>query len=325
MAKKIVGIDFEPNAINTSLVTLGKRRHFNSVVSTPITGAIDETGRILDPVAVSECLKEIWKKNRYTTKKVALGIGSSQALVRPITVPEMSQGELKQALPTLVAGLIPVAVENLILDFYPIEQVIVDNQANAKGLLLAAPKESIYALVSTVEKAGLQPASLDLNALSLLRYFAGTADRERNAVYVFASRSVLHLIVTEMGVPSLVRSIPLSAAKSAGDLAAKSFPEYLASQAVADQISREVTQTVQYFQQTHASQSLDLIYLVGISFSEANFSDILKNTISVPVKSIFKSAMSHSSSNKDSVVNLNAYDEYSTAIALAMASGVIDG
>lgn len=321
MAKKIIGIDFEPNAITTSLVTLGKRKQFNSVISTPITGAIDDAGRILDPVAVSECLKEIWKKQKYGTKKVALGIGSSQVLVRPITVPELPVGELRQTLPALVAGQIPVAVENLILDFYPIEPVIVDNQASARGLLLAAPKETIYALVSTVEKAGLSVSSIDLNALSLLRYFAGTADRDKNAVYVFASRSVLHLIVTEMGVPSLVRSISISAAKVA-DAEKSSFAEYLSSQPVADQISREITQTVQYFQQTHASQNLDLIYLVGISFSEANFADLLKNTVSVPVKSIFKSALSHSRSNKDSLTNLNSYDEYSTAIALAMASGV---
>lgn len=326
MAKYIIGIDFEPNTINTALVTLGKRVAFNSVVSTAVQAGIDETGKITDPQAVSEALKVIWKTNKYSSKSVALGIGSSQALVRPITIPLMSKSETRAKLPELVADLIPVSVENLILDFYPIEPVEVDGQEQVRGLLLAAPKETIFSLVASVEKAGLTPISIDLNALSLLRFFAGSPDKTRNAVYVFASRSICHLVVTEKGVPSLVRSIPIGSRAQSEDAAEKlSFPEFLASSQVADTITREVTQTVQYFQQTHIDTKLDVVYLVGVSFAEAKFADLLQKSTTIEVQNIFKSAFSHSRQNKESVTDLVGYDEYSTAIALAMTSEVHNG
>lgn len=326
MAKYIIGIDFEPNTINTALVTLGKRVTFNSVISTPVQAGIDETGKVTDPLAVSEALKVIWKTNKYSTKNVALGIGSSQALVRAITIPLLTKTETRQQLPTLVADLIPVAVDNLILDFYPIEPVEEDGQARVRGLLLAAPKETIFALVASVEKAGLTPVSIDLNALSLLRFFAGTPDKTRNAVYVFASRSICQLVVTEKGVPSLVRSIPLTQRNQAEEQGVKvSFPEFLASTPVADTISREITQTVQYFQQTHIDTKLDVVYLVGVSFAEAKFADLLQRSTTIEVQNIFKSAFSHSRQNKESVTDLVGYDEFSTAIALAMTSEVHNG
>lgn len=328
MAKYIIGVDFEPDTINTALVTLGKRVVFNGVVSTAVQAGIDETGKVIDPQAVSDSLKAIWKTNKYASKNVALGIGSSQALVRPLTIPQMTKSEIRQKLPELVADLIPVSVENLILDFYPIEPIEVDGQKQVRGLLLAAPKETIFALVASVEKAGLTPVSIDLNALSLLRFFAGAPDKERNAVYVFASRSICHLVVTEKGVPSLVRSIPLGAqfrAQSEDQPAKISFPAFLASAQISETITREISQTVQYFQQTHIDTKLDVVYLVGVSFAEANFADLLQKSTSIEVQNIFKSAFSHSRQNKESVTDLVGYDEFSTAIALAMTSEVHNG
>ena len=333
MAKKIVGVDFEPNFINTALVSQGRGASLEFLKSTSVTAGLDDRGRIVNRELVAESLKEIWAKNGYKTKRVALGLASSQVFVRTVTVPKANLKQLQADLPSHISGILPIDPQSLILDFYPIEEVQTEGRPEIRGLVLAAQKGAVESLVSSAEMAGLSVESIDLTAFSLLRYYAAGLDKSGAALYVFASRSLLHLIVTRDGMPELVRSVPISgfapvivpAATTSDSYAsggAKGKTKSTVEHSYPDNsglISREVLDTIRYYQQSGTDRVVQAIYLAGISLNRNEYAAKLQSETNAPVFPLYRAGFEAMSENSFAgIENISELDDLAACIALGM-------
>jgi type IV pilus assembly protein PilM len=337
MAKKIVGVDFEPNFINTALVTQGRDSSLEFLKSTSVTSGLDDRGRIINREKIAEALKEIWTANGYKTKRVALGLASSQVFVRTVNVPKQDLKQLQADLPAHIAGILPIDPQSLILDFYPIEEVVTDGRPEIRGLVLAAQKGAVESLVSSAEMAGLTVESIDLTAFSLLRYYASDLDKSGAVLHVFASRSLLHLIMTKDGMPELVRSVPISGfapvlvepvvteteasaedapAKGKGAKAKASATQFVDNSAV---VTREVLDTIRYYQQSGTDRAVQSILLAGISLNRNDYATKLQTETGVTVLPLYRAGFEdvseHSFAGIDSIADL---DDLAACIALGM-------
>ncbi|MCW2496935.1 type IV pilus assembly protein PilM [Jatrophihabitans sp.] len=200
-----IGLDIGSTSIRAVEVARTKDRpvinNFGQALLPP--GAV-EGGVVKDERAVSAALKQLWTSQGFSTRNVALGVTHQQVVVREIEVSNLPPKEMRQALPFQVRDVLPLPVDEAILDFYPLEEPGTND--TVIGLLIAAPKEAVSQLVRAVERAGLHVESVDLSVFAALRA-AAHLDSDAEAVIDIGANGT-NIVIHEGGVPRIVRSIP---------------------------------------------------------------------------------------------------------------------
>lgn len=171
-------------------------------------GAVEDAAVVSVPT-VSGAIKQLWHEGKFSTKDVVMGIGSSTTAVREIDVPSLPMNQLRLSLPFQVQEMLPMPVDEAILDFYPGAQFDGAQGRMVRGLLVAATKRAVGANVEAAERAGLRPQVVDLNALALLRSAKVTQRTEPVVATVDIGGSITTVAISDRGVPRLVRVITL--------------------------------------------------------------------------------------------------------------------
>ena len=161
-------------------------------------------GVVKDERAVTNALRQLWTAHDFGSKSVVLGVSHQQVVVREVEISNLPPKELRQALPFLVRDVLPLPVEEAMLDFYRLEEA--GNADTVRGLLIAAPKEAVVDTVRAVERAGLHVEQVDLSCFAALRA-AAHPNRDTEAVIDIGARTTNIIIHTD-GVPHIVRTIP---------------------------------------------------------------------------------------------------------------------
>lgn len=209
MASTIVGLDFGRGVIRAAEV-LGAasvrptlvRYHQIAVPTTAL-----DRGEVLDRDTVVAALKQLWIQGGFKTRKVIVGVGNTRVLVRELAVPMAPINRIRESLPFQVQDILPVPVNEALLDFYPIAHGDEEGRPVIQGLLVAAVKESVLALVETVEAAKLVPVDVDLIPFALSRaLLVGPAAQGSVALVHIGAASTMITIAVD-GIPHFVRII----------------------------------------------------------------------------------------------------------------------
>ena len=122
-ATTLIGLDIGSTSIRAVEATLTKDRpminNFGQAVLPP--GAV-VGGVVKDEKAVTAALRQLWTSRDFSTKSVVLGVTHQQVIVREIDLANLPAKERRQALPFLVRDILPLPVEQALLDFYPLEK-----------------------------------------------------------------------------------------------------------------------------------------------------------------------------------------------------------
>ena len=206
-----IGLDIGSSAVRTVQLRHGRRgaklEHIGQV-QLP-TGAVRD-GEIIEPDVVVAALKQLWHTFRLRSRKVAVGLANQQVVVRRLDLPFMTEAELRASLPLQVDGLIPIPVDQAVLDFCMLGERRGDNgERQVRILLVAAQREMVDALLDVVRRARLQPVAIDLDAFAALRSLTTTdmlADTGAE-ILVDVGSTVTDLIVHHNGAPHFVRTV----------------------------------------------------------------------------------------------------------------------
>jgi type IV pilus assembly protein PilM len=220
MSKNIVGIDIgnsSVRAVELKNADKGKPVVVNFHEVELPQGSV-RRGEVLEPQAVSAALKRLWSTGGFTTKDVILGMGGPRVLSRDLAMPKAPLGRIKEALPFHVQDLLPVPVDEAILDFYPIAEFEGDNGTMVSGLLIAAIKEAVAANIAAVTGAGLRPVQVDLIPFALVRALAPVGGATGLTAVVSIGANTTNVVIAHDGVPHFVRIIPSGGADITGAL-----------------------------------------------------------------------------------------------------------
>ena len=88
----------------------------------PLSPGAVSNGEIRDPGAVSEALRELWRRGRFRSKEVILGVANQRVVVREVLVPWLEDKELRASLPYQVQEYVPISLEEAVLDFHVLEE-----------------------------------------------------------------------------------------------------------------------------------------------------------------------------------------------------------
>lgn len=166
-------------------------------------------GEVLDSGLVILSLKQMFKEMKFGTKQVVLGVGNQRVLVRDVKLPKMNADDMREALPLQVEGLLPVSVEESVLDFYPIAEVDGKDGPEISGLLVAAIRDIVETNVKAVSKAELTPVAVDLVPFAIARLYNTQAVADETVALLHIGSSTSYTVIVRNQIPVFVRIIPI--------------------------------------------------------------------------------------------------------------------
>lgn len=208
-----VGLDIGSEAVRAAVVDVSKSAPvLKRFADMPLPPGSVVAGEIVDEGAVGEAIVALWKRAGLPKKRVVVGIANQRVIVRQVDVPHLEEEELVDALPFQVEDVIPIPVEEAVLDFVPLEEFNTpDGDLMLSILVVAAPREMVDSLVELVRGAGLQVASIDLQAFGLVRAAFGTdltlgGEGPQGLLDIGATMS--QIAVVRGGITRFVRVLP---------------------------------------------------------------------------------------------------------------------
>ena len=209
MGRSVVGLDIGTTAVRGAEVSVRRGQvvldRFAQVALPP--GAVVE-GEVAEPEAVAATLKVLWRRARFGSRRVVMGVANQRVVVRLVDLPWMEPSELRRSLRFQVQEYIPIPVDEAELDFDVLGEHETGGQRLMRVLLVAAQKEMVDGHVRAGMRAGLEPVGIDLTPFALVRSLApagATPLAETGEALVDVGAKVTNIVVHAGGVPRFVR------------------------------------------------------------------------------------------------------------------------
>jgi type IV pilus assembly protein PilM len=195
-----IGLDVGPDRI--SVIWLNERRKGYQIrkygcIDIP-TGYVNG-GIINDPEKLGELINILVERLGFRGQKVATAISGPQIYMRFITVPKMKLKDLKAAAYYKASTFLPLPVEEIVMDIYPLRYYQERGSNWCELFFLAVPKQSVKFLQKALEIAGLKPGVVEIEPLSLMRAWGGDPKGVIAVSHVTSSK--LNLSVFINGAP----------------------------------------------------------------------------------------------------------------------------
>lgn len=201
----------------------------------PLEAGLIVNGVVADEEKLAALIKQQFQFLRLGEKQVILGLTGLNSLYRIVSLPQIPDNLLAEAVAHEAERVMPVAINDVYLSY----QVIPGKTGERRVFLAAHPKAATDSLVRTMRRAGLEPYMMDLAPLALSR----TVNLER-AVLVNVRGANLDIVVIADKIPPVLRSLPLP-----GE--AESITEKLTA------IAEEVERTIAFYNQSQPENQLD--------------------------------------------------------------------
>lgn len=143
----------------------------------PLAPDVFHEGEVLDAEALAAALKSLFNDHKLS-KRVRLGIGNQQVVVRTVRLPVIEDPkEMEAAVRFQAQEQIPMPLDQAVLEHQVIGGVPAEEGAapQVDVVVVAARREMISSFLDTVRRAGLEPTGIDLSAFAMIRALADGA------------------------------------------------------------------------------------------------------------------------------------------------------
>lgn len=164
------------------------------------------------PVLAAQ-LKEMIQEHRIKTKQVVAGLAGKGVAARRLTLPNISEEEIQEAIRWQAAELFPFSLGDAMLAFQIISKDDGGGQAKQEVLIAAATRETVMEHIEVLQEAGLEPIGLlaEPHALEQFWRTANLGEDEEGAIAVLdlgSHKSNIH--VFQGGELQFSRYVPTS-------------------------------------------------------------------------------------------------------------------
>jgi type IV pilus assembly protein PilM len=217
VSRTLIGLDVGTTAVRAAELRFGRGKpslvRFAQVALEP---GVVVAGEVVDAAAVGAALKRLWRDGGFTSRRVITGVAGPRVVSRTTDLPAMSDDDLRSSLPFQVQELIPIPLDEAVIDHQVLETYLDDEGAErARVLVVAAHRDLLRSLMAALEVGGLEPERIDIIPFALIRAlhandFAelGRPDGATAEAIVDVGGGITNVVVHEHGVPGFIRSLP---------------------------------------------------------------------------------------------------------------------
>ena len=228
-------------------------------------GVVSE-GLIADGSRLGLALDALFSKHQARRHGVIVSLSGLRSVTRLINIPRMKPSLVSAAIEQEAKRELPVPVETLYLHW----QSIAFTEQEQKFFLLGIPREFINANVATLRQCRVEPRSMDLKPLALVR-----AVNKDEAIVADLEASSLDIVMVVGGIPVIMRSLVLR--------------QGLSLQEAASRLVEELSRTVRYYNSIDPSRPLPNttpLYLTGKLGREAEVSKLVASGVDFKIEGL---------------------------------------
>jgi type IV pilus assembly protein PilM len=308
-AKALVGLDIGSSAVKAvELKASGKTYKVTGFGTEPLPPDSIVDGAIIDGAAVADAIRRLFDGRNIKTKDVAASLSGNAVIVKKISLPIMSEGELAESIYWEAEQYIPFDIQDVNLDYQILDR---GDAASGKGtmdvLLVAAKKEKIADYTGVIAQAGRTAVVVDVDAFALQNAYEVNYGVDGHAVIVLlnagASATNINILQGDQSVFTRDISIGGNAYTEAlqrelnlpfetADALKRGLPVDGVTyedarpvlRAVTENVMLEIQKTFDFFKATAASDKIDRIMLSGGASRAEGFTEMLGERFEAPVE-----------------------------------------
>jgi type IV pilus assembly protein PilM len=256
MAKKATTLFIRDTSINL-LVMKGEK--VDKWATVPLEPGLVSQGLIVDEAQVADRVKQLFRDTGVKADKVITGLSGHDSLYRIITLPELPDSVLPEAIKREAKRTIPTPLDEV---YFSYQRLPSPTKGESRVFLITFPRNLVDALIRTLHQAGVKPYVMDLAPLALCRI-----PNEPRAMIVNARLDHLDVIVVTDRLPQVIRRLILP-----GD--AESLEERLPL------IAEEFNRTVAFYNSGHMETPLDTTVPVFVCGELAEKPEVWQSVVS---------------------------------------------
>lgn len=155
---------------------------------------------------ISEAIKEMFEEARISTRKVNTSLSGENVVARYLSLPKMTDDELKKAVVYELEDHIPFKADEVYTNYY-----ILGDEPNSKNrmkvFLVATKKEPLDNMVKVIREAKLEPEVVTMDALAIKNtfYFNYPSKDQTNIALLNIGDKITNILITREQIPYFVR------------------------------------------------------------------------------------------------------------------------
>jgi type IV pilus assembly protein PilM len=172
----IAGLDIEAGSIAATEVEVNGSVRVKAMAIEPLTPGVFHEGEVVDPDALAVALKALFGRHKLS-KRVRLGIGNQQVVVRTVRLPAIEDPkEMDAAVRFQAQEQMPMPLDQAVLEHQVVGGVPAEEGGSPQVdvVVVAARREMVSSFVGPLRSAGLEPVGVDLSAFAMIRALADT-------------------------------------------------------------------------------------------------------------------------------------------------------
>jgi type IV pilus assembly protein PilM len=309
-AKSLVGLDIGSSAVKAvELKPAGKAFKVSAFGSEAVPPDSIVDGAIIDGGAVADAIRRLFTSGAIKTKDVAASLSGNAVIVKKITLPQMSEGELAESIYWEAEQYIPFDIQDVNLDYQILDKGGDAGKATMDVLLVAAKKEKIADYTGVIAQAGRSAVVVDVDAFALQNAYEVNYGIEPGAIVALlnAGASATNINILNGDQSVFTRDISIGGNAYTEALQKElNLPFDLADQlkrgmpvdgvtyedakpvlrAVTENVMLEIQKTFDFFKTTASSDRIDRIMLSGGASRAEGFTEMLSDRFDAPVEGL---------------------------------------
>src|SRR6188472_3851447 len=171
----VAGLDIGAGSIAATELRINGAVEVAGSAIAPLPPDVFHEGEVLDADALASALKSLFNDHKLS-KRVRLGIGNQQVVVRTVRLPAIEDPkEMEAAVRFQAQEQVPMPLDQAVLEHQVVGEVPAEEGGSAQldVVVVAARREMISSFVDPIRRAGLDPVGVDLAAFGMIRALAG--------------------------------------------------------------------------------------------------------------------------------------------------------
>lgn len=209
----VFGLDLSDLSIKiVNLKDDGASEYASSFVTVPLVGGAINDGEILQKDPVISAIKKaiaLAGPEKLKTKKVICSLPETKAFLRIISVPEMEDAELQEAIKWEMEANIPLPLDQVYYDWQIIPDSLISEKNKMSLVVVAMAKTVVDETMDVLESAGLDPVGLEIESVAQARSLISEKDEKNTVLIVDIGDRRTSFSIAKGGIPCFTSSIPL--------------------------------------------------------------------------------------------------------------------
>jgi type IV pilus assembly protein PilM len=212
-SQRCVGIDFgsfELKAVQFAGSSRGPVLEHVYKVPTPANAIKD--GVVTDPPLVGEALRQLITEGAFTAKRTVSAVAGPTVVVRQVTMPVMSERELRESTKYEAERFLPYSVDEA--QIHPTILGKADDGQNMDVLVVASQKDLVLSQASAIQFAGLSAGVVEIEPFAMVRAMIGVDEPSynQNVAIINVGASTTSINITKAHLVPFTRNVPIGGA-----------------------------------------------------------------------------------------------------------------